>query len=273
MILEEIVRRRREDVARARSRTPCSELFQSPAFARPRRGFAQQLRCRELAIIAEVKKASPSRGVIRPDFDPAAIARSYQDAGAAAVSVLTEERFFQGHRRHLAAIEAAVDLPILRKDFLTDPYQVIEARAWGADAVLLIVAILRGQQLREMLAAAAEHELDSLVEVHNERELEQALSAGARIIGVNNRDLHTFSTNLATAERLRPLIPPEVVPVAESGIAESADLTRLRTAGFNAFLIGECLMRAPNPGAKLRELLGATSLGTYCVVVDGKPGA
>jgi indole-3-glycerol phosphate synthase len=255
MILDEIVRLRRDDVARAAGETPRKELEQSPAYSEPRRGFAQRLRRGGIAIIAEVKKASPSRGVIRPDFDPAAIARAYEDAGAAGISVLTEERFFQGHLNHLTRVRGAVDLPILRKDFLIDPYQVVEARTWGADAVLLIVAILGDRQLDEMLAAAREQGLDALVEIHDERELERALAAGAEIIGINNRDLRSFVTTLETAERLRPLVPASVIPVAESGIAGPADIARLRRAGFNTFLIGECLMRAPDPGAKLRELL------------------
>jgi indole-3-glycerol phosphate synthase len=255
MILDEIVRFRRDDVARAARATPRKELEQSPAYAAPRHGFAQGLRRGGIAIIAEVKKASPSRGVIRPDFDPAAIARAYEHAGAVGVSVLTEERFFQGHLDHLAEVRRAVNLPILRKDFLIDPYQVVEARTWGADAVLFIVAILGDQQLDEMLAAAREQGLDALVEIHDERELERALAAGAEIVGINNRDLRSFVTTLETAERLRPLVPASAVPVAESGISGPADIARLGRAGFDAFLIGECLMRAPDPGAKLRELL------------------
>jgi indole-3-glycerol phosphate synthase len=255
MILDEIVRFRRDDVARAIRDTPLKELEQSPTYATPRRGFAQALRRGGVAIIAEVKKASPSRGVIRPEFDPVAIARAYEHAGAIAVSVLTEERFFQGHLDHLGQVRRAVNLPILRKDFLIDPYQVIEARAWGADAVLFIVAILGDPQLDEMLAAAREQGVDALVEIHDERELERALTSGAEIIGINNRDLRTFVTTLETAERLRPLVPASAVPVAESGISSPADIVRLRRAGFDAFLIGECLMRAPDPGMKLRELL------------------
>jgi indole-3-glycerol phosphate synthase len=261
MILDEIVRFRRDDVARAARATPSKALEQSAAYSAPRRGFAQRLRRGGIAIIAEVKKASPSRGVIRPDFDPVAIARAYEDAGAAGVSVLTEERFFQGHIDHVAQIRRAVKLPILRKDFLIDPYQVVEARAYGADAVLLIVAVLGNRQLDEMLTAASEHGLDVLVEVHDESELERALAAGAEIIGINNRDLRSFVTTLATAERLRPLVPAGAIPVAESGISGPADIARLRRAGFDAFLIGETLMRASDPAAKLRELLCQSSGG------------
>jgi indole-3-glycerol phosphate synthase len=255
MILDEIVRFRREDVARAARATTLRELEQSPTYSAPRRGFAQGLRRDGIAIIAEVKKASPSRGVIRPDFDPVAIAQSYEDAGAAGVSVLTEERYFQGHIDYVAQVRRAVQLPVLRKDFLIDPYQVVEARACGADAVLLIVAILGNRQLVEMLSAANEHGLDTLVEVHDESELERAVAVGAEVIGINNRDLRSFVTTLETAERLRPLVPDGAIPVAESGISAPADIARLRRAGFRAFLIGECLMRASDPGARLRELL------------------
>jgi indole-3-glycerol phosphate synthase len=255
MILDEIVRLRREDVASAAALTPRGELERSAGYTRSRRAFGDRMRRADIAVIAEIKKASPSRGVIRADFDPVAIARAYERAGAAALSVLTEERFFQGHRDHLEAVRSAVGLPILRKDFLFDPYQVVEARAWGADAVLLIVAILSDRQLGEMLAVAEEQGLDALVEVHDEDELERAARAGAKIIGINNRDLRTFVTTLETAERLRPLVPAGAVPVAESGIERPADVARLRRAGFGAFLVGESLMRAPDPGAKLRELL------------------
>jgi len=255
MILDDIVRQRREDVAKAVRDVGYHRLEASQTYSEPRRGFAERLRRDRVAIIAEVKKASPSRGVIRADFDPVAIARAYQEAGADAVSVLTEERYFRGNAEHLTAIRRAVGLPLLRKDFLFDPYQIVEARAWGADAVLLIVAILGRQQLAELLAAAAERQLDTLVEVHDEGELECAVEAKARVIGINNRDLRTFKTTLETAERLHPLVPRGVVSVAESGIGERGDVKRMSAAGFDALLIGECLMRATDPGAKLRELL------------------
>jgi indole-3-glycerol phosphate synthase len=257
MILDEIVTARRSDVAAARQRISLGGLEERPLYPEPRRGFAAQVRARRPAVIAEVKKASPSRGVIRADFQPVRIAEAYADAGAAAVSVLTEERFFQGRLADLEAIRAAIALPLLRKDFLLDAYQVVEARAWGADAVLLIVAILSEETLAELLAAARELELDALVEVHTVAELERALRAAATLIGINSRDLRTFDTTLETAERLRPLVPPGVLAVAESGIDTPADLVRLRAAGFEAFLIGEALMRAADPGAKLRSLLEA----------------
>jgi indole-3-glycerol phosphate synthase len=256
MILDDIVHHRRADVVRAKRSIPQGELERRPAYSWPRRGFAASLNRRNPAVIAEVKKASPSRGLICKEFDPVGIARAYERNGAAAVSVLTEERFFQGHRDHLDSIRRAVGLPVLRKDFLIEPYQVVESRAWGADAVLLIVAILDDANLREMLAAAEEAGLDTLVETHDEGELERAAEAGAEIIGINNRDLRTFVTTLATAERLRPFVPSGAIAVAESGIHERGDIVRLREAGFCAFLVGEALMRAPDPGAKLRELLG-----------------
>ena len=257
MILDEIVAARRESLAQAQARVPLGDLERHPAYREPRRGFTARIAGTRPAIIAEVKKASPSRGVIRADFDPVAIARAYAAAGAAAVSVLTEEAFFQGQLEHLEHIREQITLPLLRKDFLIDAYQVVEARAWGADAVLLIVAILDDSQLRDLLAASRQAGLDALVEVHTQPELERALRAGTTLIGINNRDLHTFVTTLATGERLRPLVPPDVTAVAESGIESAADIGRLRAAGFEAFLIGESLMRAPDPGAQLRALLRA----------------
>ncbi len=255
MILDDIVAARRVDLAQAKQSVSLAALEQRPLYATARRPFAAALR-QGRAIIAEVKKASPSRGVIRADFDPVALARAYAAGGAAAISVLTEERFFQGHLEYLAAIRAAVSVPLLRKDFLIDVYQVAEARAWGADAVLLIVAILSDGQLRELLAAAKERGLDTLVEAHTATEVERAVAAGAEVIGINSRDLQTFVTTLETAERLRPLVPAAAVAVAESGIDSAADIARLETAGFHAFLVGESLMRARDPGAQLRALLG-----------------
>jgi len=255
MILDDIVSARRADVAHAKRATPLAALEGSDSYGLPRRGFAASLRARRPAIIAEVKKASPSKGVIRADFDPVAIARAYAEAGAAASSVLTEGRFFQGHAAHLRAIRAAVDLPLLRKDFLFDPYQLVEARAWGADAALLIVAMLDDVQLAELHAAGVALGLDVLVEAHTRDEVMRALAAGASLIGINNRDLKTFVTSLATAERLRPLIPADGLAVAESGIETASDVARLRAAGYDAFLVGESLMRAPDPGAALRALV------------------
>jgi indole-3-glycerol phosphate synthase len=255
MILDDIIAARRADLATARRAEPLSALRQRAAWALPRRGFAAALRARRPAVIAEVKKASPSKGVIRADFDPVAIARRYAACGAAAISVLTEERYFQGSPAYLEAIRAAVDVPLLRKDFIVDPYQVAEARAWGADAVLLIVAALEDAALRDLHAAARELELDVLVEAHTEEEVERAAAAGATLIGINNRDLRTFVTTLATAERLFARLPADALAVAESGIETAADVARLRRAGYEVFLVGESLMRQPDPGAALQALL------------------
>jgi indole-3-glycerol phosphate synthase len=257
MILDDIVAARRADVARAQREAPLAALRARPHYGEPRRGFAAALRARRPAVIAEVKKASPSKGVIRSDFDPVAIARGYAGAGAAAISVLTEARFFQGSLEHLEQIRVAVQVPLLRKDFIFDPYQLVEARAAGADAALLIVAMLEPAQLDELHAAATELGLDVLVEAHTAAEVERAVAAGATLIGVNNRDLNTFDTRLETAERLRPLIPPGRVTVAESGIETAADIRRLHAAGYDAFLVGESLMRVSDPGAALRVLVAA----------------
>jgi indole-3-glycerol phosphate synthase len=257
MILDDIVEARRGDLERAKKAVSFAELEKTPLYREKRRGFGTALARGGRAIIAEVKKASPSRGVIREDFDPVALARRYAECGAAAISVLTEERHFQGSLRYLADIRGAVGLPLLRKDFLVDSYQVVEARAWGADAVLLIVAILDDPQLKDLLAAARDIDLDVLMEAHTEEEVDRAVVAGARIIGVNNRDLRTFVTTLETAVHLRPRIPAGSIAVAESGIDAPADVTLLEEAGFNVFLIGEALMRAPDPGVKLAALLAA----------------
>jgi indole-3-glycerol phosphate synthase len=257
MILDDIVAARRLDLDQATRQVSLRELEQRPGYAEPRRGFAAALRAASPpAVIAEVKKASPSKGVIRADFDPVAIARSYAAGGATALSVLTEERFFQGRLDYLTAIRAAVPQPLLRKDFLFDAYQMVEARAYGADAALLIVAMLPPAALAELLAAAAEVGLDVLTEAHTAEEVDIALAAGARIVGVNNRNLHTFVTTLATAEALRPRIPDGILTVAESGIESQRDIARLRACGYDAFLVGESLMRAPDPGAALRILRG-----------------
>jgi len=255
MILDDIVAARRADVAVAKRAVSLAELRARPGWAAPRRPFAAALRARRPAVIAEVKKASPSKGVIRADFDAVAIARRYAACGAAAISVLTEERHFQGRPADLEAIRAAVDLPLLRKDFLFDAYQLAEARAWGADAVLLIAAVLADAQLVELQAAARELGLDVLVEAHTDDEVDRAVRAGATLLGVNNRSLHTFVTTLETAERLRARIPAGVEAIAESGIETPADVARLRAAGYEMFLIGESLMRRPDPGAALAALL------------------
>jgi indole-3-glycerol phosphate synthase len=204
--------------------------------------------------VAELKRRSPSRGELRPDFEPVACALDYAEGGAAALSVLTDEHFFGGRLEYLAAVRAAVALPLLRKDFLIDAYQVDEARVAGADAVLLIVSALAPPALAALLGRARALGLDALVEVTDERELDAALSAGADLVGVNNRDLKTFVTDLTVTERLAPRVPASVLLVAESGIAGPADVARLARAGARAFLVGESLMRQPEPGRALRRL-------------------
>ena len=259
MILDDIVRDKRADVAHSKTTVPLRALQQRPLFHEQRRGFRAALEARPRVIIAEVKKASPSRGVIRADFDPVRIARSYARGGAAAISVLTEERYFQGHLDHLAAIRGAVDRPLLRKDFVVDGYQLYEARAFGADAVLLIVAVLTDAELQELLWLADELNLAALVEVHERTELDRAARSGARLIGINNRDLQTFHTCLGTTENLLPAVPADACVVAESGIETIADIERLERAGVHAFLIGETLMRAADPEAQLAALLAGSA--------------
>jgi indole-3-glycerol phosphate synthase len=255
-VLATILEHMKEELERRRREVPDRALRDRPLFhARPR-GFAGSLRGRSRRIIAEVKRASPSKGLIRENFDPVAIARDYADHGASAISVLTEERFFQGSLLHLEQIKAAVSVPLLRKDFIVDSYQLIEARSYGADAVLLIAAVLDPSLLRDLCAEANALSLDTLVEVHCERELNGALEAGAQILGINNRDLKTFHVNLATTEQLAPLIPAGRTAVCESGIESLEQIRAVEELGIYIFLIGESLMRAPEPGVKLAELLG-----------------
>jgi len=255
-VLEEIVARTRERVAEESALRPVDELQFFAALAPPPRSFADALaRSGAVNVIAEHKRRSPSRGAIREDLEPADVARGYEKAGAAALSVLTDEPFFGGRIEHLVAARAATGVPVLRKDFVVDPWQVWEARAAGADAVLLIAAALEDDELSSLLALAGEAGLDALVEVHDRGELDRALGAGARVVGVNNRNLKTLEVSLDTAVSLSPAIPDDVVAVAESGIRTGDDIRRLREAGFAAFLIGERLMSAPDPGAALRSLL------------------
>jgi indole-3-glycerol phosphate synthase len=223
----------------------------------PAQDLASALRGDSIRLIAEVKKASPSRGVIRQDFDPVEIAKIYAGNGAAAISVLTEAKHFQGSLDHLKNIRKALPdkLPLLRKDFIFDPYQIYESRAYGADSLLLIVAILEPEKLQELLRISHQLNMSCLVEVHNKAEVEIALNSGAKIIGINNRDLNTFSVDMATTERLRPLIPPERIVVSESGIKERTDIEKLSRLGIDAVLIGESLMSAPDIAARMRELL------------------
>ena len=226
------------------------------------RGFREGLqRAAEsgVAVIAELKKASPSKGLIRADFDVARLALELEDAGAAALSVLTDERFFQGSLQNLEIASETTRLPCLRKDFILDEYQLLEARAHRADAVLLIVAALTQGEFADLYRRAAESRLDVLCEVHDSEELQRALDAGCETIGVNNRDLHTFRVDLNTSLRLAEMMPPGVVKVTESGIESGDDIARLRQAGFDAFLVGESLMRAPRPGEALQALLSAAN--------------
>jgi indole-3-glycerol phosphate synthase len=254
-ILATIAAHVREVVAVRRRESPVTALRERPRYRAPTRGFAKALAGTQRRIVAEVKKASPSKGLIRADFDPVAIAKDYAAHGASAISVLTEERFFQGDLAYLEQIHASVTVPLLRKDFMLDPYQIVEAKSFGADAVLFIAAMLDGQLMGELRQQASELQLDSLVEVHSEKELEAALDAGAQLIGINNRDLKTFAVSLATTERLAPLVPAGIPAVCESGIDSIEQIRRVETFGVHAFLIGESLMRGPEPGAKLSELL------------------
>jgi len=256
VILERILDAKRNEVVAATGRCSEDELRRKPLWSEPRRGFRNALVARSgVAVIAEIKKASPSRGIIRAEFDPALHARQYEAAGAACLSVLTDEPFFHGSLEHLAAARAACSLPLLRKDFIIDPYQVVEARAWGADAVLLIVAALEEKSLRSLANIAAREGLDVLVEVHDEREMSLAIAAGARLIGINNRDLRTFVTTLDVTRRLAPLAPAGTFIVAERGIKSGSDIASLRASGVGAFLVGEHLMGAVDPGAALESLL------------------
>ncbi len=261
-ILAEIVATKHDEVAAAVRARPRSTLEAACLEVGPTRGFAAALARptgAPLRVIAEVKRASPSAGPIRPDADPAAIARDYQRGGATCLSILTDERYFDGRLAFLGAARAAVGLPLLRKDFVVDPYQLLEARAAGADAVLLIVAALEQGLLGELMAAARELELDALVEAHSEEEAARAVAAGAGLIGVNHRDLATFAIDMSLTGRLRPHVPDGTVLVGESGIKSAADARALADAGADAILVGESLMRAPSPGDALAALLAGAA--------------
>ena len=254
-ILTTIAEHVRGVVEYRRRAMPLPALRERPLFSAPTRGFVEALSGTSRRVIAEVKKASPSKGLIRADFDPVAIAHDFAAHGASAISVLTEDSFFQGELSYLEQIHVAVSLPLLRKDFMLDPYQLVEAKSYGADAVLFIAAMLDPSLMRDLRAQATELKMDSLVEVHTERELTAALDAGAELIGINNRDLTTFEVSLATTERLAPLVPAGKPAVCESGIDSLEQIRRVEKLGIHAFLIGESLMRAPAPGKKLAELL------------------
>jgi indole-3-glycerol phosphate synthase len=253
-VLDEIVAKTRERVTERRRARPIEDVIAELAPAR--RPFAEALSRPGVNVIAEFKRRSPSRGLLRADLTPDGTARAYEAAGASALSVLTEEDFFGGSLQDLRLARSATrSLPTLRKDFVVDPYQVWEARAAGADAVLLIAAALEDRELRALLAEAHAARLESLVEVHDRSELDRALLAEARVVGVNNRNLKTLEVSLETALALASRIPDEVVAVAESGIRQGGDVRRLRDAGYDAFLVGEHLMAAPDPGQALKELI------------------
>jgi indole-3-glycerol phosphate synthase len=259
-VLDDIVAATRVTVAERKSAADM-RAFERLAARHTPRGFRRELKASTegVAVIAELKKASPSKGVLRAEMDVAAIAREYEQAGAVALSVLTEEQYFKGSLENLRTAAAVTMLPCLRKDFIVHEFQILEARANSADAILLIAACLSDAELRRLYASARQIEMDVLCEVHDEQELERAIAAGCDMIGVNNRDLRTFNVDLATAERLAPRIPQGTLKVAESGIHTGDDIERLRTAGYNAFLIGESLITQPSPGAALRELLLSVS--------------
>jgi indole-3-glycerol phosphate synthase len=257
-ILKKIVRRKREEIAERSARVPQAKLIETLADASPPRGFADALSSRiavgQAAVIAEIKRASPSKGILREDFHPAQIAGSYAVGGAACLSVLTDVDFFQGSDAYLRQARAACRLPVIRKDFIIDPYQVYEARVIGADCILLIVACLDDARLRELSDLAQRLGMDVLIEVHDPMELERALAVDSRLIGINNRDLRTFEVDLGTTLGMLPQIPADRLLVTESGIHTREDVALLRSHGVRAFLVGEAFMRAEDPGQRLYEL-------------------
>ena len=257
-ILNRILARKRAELEAARAAVPLAEIEARAHGAPPPRNFVGALR-EEIAkgkpaVIAEIKKASPSRGLLRADFDPAAIARSYEVGGAACLSVLTDRDFFRGDPAHLAQARAACSLPVLRKDFLTEPYQVFESRAYGADCILLIAAALARQDMQGLEASARSLGMAVLVEVHDERELEAALALDTPLLGINNRDLRSFETRLETTLELLVQVPAGRIVVTESGIRTPEDVRRMRAGGVHAFLVGEAFMRAPDPGSELARV-------------------
>ena len=257
MILDEIVANKRTELAESMRRLPLDKITASARRAPSPHSLSDAIRCRKVSLIAEVKKASPSRGLICRDFDPVKIAAVYAESGAAAISVLTESKYFQGSLDHLKSIRCllkARKLPLIRKDFIFNPYQVYEARAYGADSLLLIARILDSDLLIELLSLSGSLGMDCLVEVHDEADLEKALNCGAKVIGINNRDLRTFNTDLAVTQRLRPLVPQDKLVVSESGIRSAADMALMKKSRVNAVLIGEALTAAPDIAAKIKEL-------------------
>jgi len=258
MILQEIVKSTRLEFENSRRRLPLKELEKMAVEQPPPLDLASALRGDDVKLIAEIKKASPSSGIIRHDFNPIEIAKAYTENGAAAISVLTEPKYFQGSLDYIKQIGDALEdrrIPLLRKDFIFDPYQVYQSRAYGADSLLLIVAILEAGELRKLLSLSHQLSMKCLVEVHNKDELEVALGSDAGIIGINNRDLSTFEVDMATTERLRPFIPSDRIVVSESGIRNKNDMEKLKEWGVNAALIGEALMTSPDIAKKMREFL------------------
>ncbi|MGC8697455.1 MAG: indole-3-glycerol phosphate synthase TrpC [Halothiobacillus sp.] len=264
-ILKKIIARKFVEVAERRARQSIEALARQAASNDAPRGFVAALRAKikagQAAVIAEVKKASPSRGVLREPFNPAEIAGQYERGGAACLSVLTDHDFFQGHEDYLVAARAACRLPVLRKDFMVDAYQVVEARALAADCILLIAAALTDQKMAELHQHATDWGMDVLVEVHDAAELERALAMGINLVGINNRDLRNFEVSLNTTLDLLPRIPADILVVTESGILTPADAQRMREHHVHAFLVGEAFMRAPDPGIALRNLFETTTDG------------
>ena len=256
MILGKIVQAKKEEVAALKSAESLESIRARGLDLPPARNFRGALEGPGISVIAEIKKKSPSRGLLAERFDPPELARTYEREGAAAISILTDREFFGGERKTPGELRNVVSLPLLRKDFIIDPYQVHESRVLGVDAILLIAAILEPSLLEDLLGLAGERGLHALVEVHSEEDLEKTLAAGAGIVGINNRNLGTFETDLSVTERLAPLIPQDRVKVSESGIRTGEDVERLKRAGVRAFLIGESLVTAPDPGQKLREFTG-----------------
>ena len=257
MILDEIIANKKEELAGTKRQTPFPDIKSKAVNAEPTRGFEKALSSPgDIRLIAEVKKASPSKGIIREDFDPIKIARTYEESGASCLSVLTEKKFFQGELEYLGRIRNVVNVPLLRKDFIIDEYQIHEARAAGADAILLIAACLEQQQIEDYMGIARLLGLDVLVESHTYKELDKTMRAGATLVGINNRDLATFTVSLQTTLDLVKDIPDDRIVVSESGIKTRDDVVRLHQAGVDAVLVGESLMRENDIGKKVKELLG-----------------
>ena len=258
-ILDKIASYKRAEIDAAKAGKPLTSLMREAREASPPRGFRAALqtalRSARPGLIAEIKKASPSKGLIRPDFDPEAAAKAYEKAGAVCLSVLTDRPSFQGSPEHLIAARATVDLPVIRKDFMLDPYQVVQSRAIGADCILVILAMLNDEDAHSLILATREWGMDVLVEVHDEAETARAVDVGAEMIGINNRDLKTFATSLDTALRLKPLIPSDRLVIAESGLSTPADLRKLAMAGIGAYLVGEALMRLDDVEVATRALI------------------